>query len=402
VNALILDRTTGDTASALRRVPLSGDGLFDEKWLQALLFAHPELLPLDQAEPGAGPIIPLCREFSIPRESGTVFLDILGATRAGRLVLIECKLWRNPQARREVIAQVLEYASLLRGWSFGDLTARLMARPGTSDIYPHMRKHFPDLDEARFVDAVSRSLETGDFHLVIAGDGIRSDLQAIAAHLNGSAMGMARLSLVEIQLWSDPLGRVVVVPGLSLRTAVVEQRVVVNQDGIPLRLAESAPATPVTSAPADPVSDAEALARRAANRHFWQRVIDNLRFDHPDQPPPRHGSNNWVRLDLPSPAVGITLYRTPNELGAFLRVQGEEGQAFLQALAEQADTLRAETGLDLVFEEGDAPRMKVIHRFAADHAPSNDEQFAWLCDTANRLVNLARPRIAQWNAAKGA
>ena len=90
-------------------------------------------------EAGAGDVVPLCRELAIPRAGGSVFLDMLGVTQTGRLVLVECKLWRNPQARREVVAQIVEYAALLRHLSFGDLTARLKQKLGVSAANPIYR-----------------------------------------------------------------------------------------------------------------------------------------------------------------------------------------------------------------------------------------------------------------------
>jgi hypothetical protein len=88
-------------------------GRYDEKWLQRLLYEHAELIPLKDIDTGDGVVVPLCRELSIPGHGGNVYLDLLGVSRTGRLVLVECKLWRNPQARREVIAQITEYAALL-------------------------------------------------------------------------------------------------------------------------------------------------------------------------------------------------------------------------------------------------------------------------------------------------
>src|SRR5690606_39199296 len=93
-----------------------------ERWLQRVLFEHPDLVPLDLIEPGAGAMIPVCRELTLP---GKVRLDLFGVTRHGRPVLVECKLWRNPQARREVVAQLLEYAALLTRWTYADLTEQL-------------------------------------------------------------------------------------------------------------------------------------------------------------------------------------------------------------------------------------------------------------------------------------
>jgi hypothetical protein len=107
-------------------------------------------------------------------------------------VLVECKLWRNPQARREVVAQVLEYAALLRRWSYADLSTRLKTKlrwNGDNPLFAHVRAHCAFPDEAQFVDAVARNLRAGDFHLIIAGDGIREDLAAVADHLGGKAHG---------------------------------------------------------------------------------------------------------------------------------------------------------------------------------------------------------------------
>lgn len=387
MTALLLDGPDG--AQALHRTPLTGG--HDEKWLQALLFAHPELIPIERIDPGAGGLAPICRELALPKEGATVFLDLLAVTGQGRLVLVECKLWRNPQARREVVAQVLEYAALLRRWSYADLTARLKTQlkwSGANPLYDHVR-HTITLDEAAFVDAVSRSLKAGDFDLIIAGDGIRSDLEAIAGHLDGSA---ARLALVEFQLWTNAAGRSLVVPALPLRTEVLRQRVVVGMDGVPLRLEDESEA----GADAEAVIDPERMATKEANRSFWQRFIDSVRFDHPDQPAPRHGGNNWVRIPLPPPARWLTAYRSSTEAGLFLALEGDIGSATFDRLEEQAAVLRDETGLELVFARQRAEPFKgaIAVKRSLTSFDSPTAQTAWFCDAANRLVSAFRPRLA--------
>jgi hypothetical protein len=57
-------------------------------------------------EPAFTPLISICRE--LPTSAG--YLDNLWLTPEGGIVLGECKLMRNPQARREVVAQALDYA----------------------------------------------------------------------------------------------------------------------------------------------------------------------------------------------------------------------------------------------------------------------------------------------------
>ena len=75
-----------------------------------------------------------------------------------------CKLWRNPEARREVVAQLFEYATLLSEWTYSDLEARLKkARrlTGENPIFAAARTAHPELEEAAFVDAVNQSLVRG-------------------------------------------------------------------------------------------------------------------------------------------------------------------------------------------------------------------------------------------------
>ena len=164
MTALLLESATASHGRSLQRISLGPGTPYDEAWLQAIVFDSPGLIPLERLSPGAGAFVPLCREFALRAEGRTVYPDILGVSQSGRLVIVECKLWRNPQARREVVAQVLEYASLLRGWSYGDLTARLKAAPGwagENPIYAAAKRVVSDLDEVRFVESLSESRRRG-------------------------------------------------------------------------------------------------------------------------------------------------------------------------------------------------------------------------------------------------
>ena len=79
---------------------------YDEAWLQHLIMAQPSLLPVRQIEPAFTNMVPVCVE--LPMLSGV--LDNLFVTPRGDLALVECKLWRNPEARRQVVAQIIDYA----------------------------------------------------------------------------------------------------------------------------------------------------------------------------------------------------------------------------------------------------------------------------------------------------
>jgi hypothetical protein len=326
MSALLLAASNGN-ASPLTRRSLSGTlanpsqstslvNIYTEHWLRDLLFRHPELLVVDRL--GFEEVVPLCREFALPRAGSSVFADILGVTRTGRLAVVECKLWRNPQARREVVAQILEYAALLRRWSYADLTAgvrRKVGNSGANPIFAMARARCPDLDEAAFVDAIARSLKLGDFQLIVAGDGIRSNIHAIAEHLYPQIAGLAQLALLEIQLWHAADGTTLVVPTIPFRTEVIQQRVLVSaSSGLPLEIETDAAAS-ATDEAMDSVVDPDQVDRRAKNRTFWQRFIEQVQFDHPDQPTPRHGGSQ-----------GLALWRRPpSEQASEMGASGAQG-----------------------------------------------------------------------------
>lgn len=330
--------------------------------------------------------IPVCRELTLPKSGGSVFLDVFGITPAGRPVLIECKLWRNPQARREVIARVLESAALLRRWSYADLTARLKSKlgwAGENPLLAHAAAHGATLSEAVFTDAVSRNLRGGDFHLLLAGDGIREDATAIAEHIGENG---TRLALVEFQRWRDGSGRQFIVPFIPFKTEVIRQRILTDDRGAALQVVSdddsSAESVVVASAP-------EQSAAKEANKAFWQSFIDRARFDHPDQSPPRHGGNNWVKIMLPSPPRWVTAYRTKGRAGLYF--VDEPGSGLVERLAVDPSSLQEDFGPEPL-------RLRALHdpslpAIAVDEPDGVMDQLAWLFDASNRLVNALRPRL---------
>lgn len=382
---------TGTTAAQFSRTDLNSS--LKEHWLQDLLFAQPALIPYDEIEPGAGSVIPLCRELSLPKPGGSVFLDMLGVAPNGRLVLVECKLWRNPQARREVVAQILEYAALLRRWSYADLTGWLKAKrgwTGENPIFDHASQHGVSLGETAFSDAVNRSLRCGDFELIVAGDGIREDMAAIAEHLQHQG---SRLTLVEFQIWKDPDGTTLVVPQIPFRTEIVRQTILVASDGGALQVQETENDDVETIM--DPNVAKARSEKRQLNRAFWQRFIDEIVFDHPDQGKPDHGGDNWVKIPLPA-GSRLTAYRTASGLlGVFLA--GENKSENYKRLALDEDEIRAEAGLeDLRFHALNAPEDRStigIDRRRKEFG-GDDGELEWLKDAANRLVNALRPKLA--------
>ncbi len=163
--------------------------------------------------------VPVCRELSVPAGS----VDALYVNGLGRLTLCEFKLWRNPQARREVIGQILDYAKDLASWSYEDLQRQVsLARgeQGANVLYELVAERDSDIVEADFIDNVTRHLRRGEFLLLVVGDGIREGVEEIVDFIGRHSGLHFNLALVEAALYSDGANRLIVQPRVLARTEI--------------------------------------------------------------------------------------------------------------------------------------------------------------------------------------
>jgi hypothetical protein len=280
----------------------------------------------------------------------------------------------------------------LRSWTYADLTARLKTKLGSTapnPLFSLVQRHRPNLDESRFVDTVSGCLTRGDFDLIVAGDGIRSDMHAIAGFLGAAGGLIARFALVEFQVWHGADDTTVVLPFIPFHTRVVEQRVLVGADGRPLSLETSAEDREDVTTVVDP----DRAAKLAENRAFWDRLIETIRFTHPDQSAPRHGGNNWVRAELP--CGRMVLYRTGREVGAFVTFKGADAEEILTRF--EADRLALEEEIEqqlgFVREPGGRRYMIAKQAILRRGIMTEEDQLEWLRRIGDRMVTAVRTRI---------
>lgn len=219
---------SGNGASLLERIPLSMSwSQYDEKWLRGQLFDFPHALPIQEIDPHAGALVPVCME--LRTDGGPA--DILYVTRTGKIVLVETKLWRNAEARRVVVAEILDYAKELSGWTYEDLAreAAQASKGGPEHLLRRVRAAHPDLDEATFVDGINRSLARGDFILIIAGDGIRSGAEALVPFLERFGNLSFHFALIEIASYRLANGSFLLQPRILAKTELLHRTVYVTQ-----------------------------------------------------------------------------------------------------------------------------------------------------------------------------
>lgn len=146
--------------------------------------------------------------------------------------MVEAKLWRNPESRRKVIGQILDYAAALAAMSYEGLEqAVITARPeDRRSIWQRVSDQVsvvgPEAEPA-FVDTLRQNLSKGRFLLLVVGDGIRSDLASVADLLSAHPSLGFHLELVELRIYRLPNdGSLLVVPSIVGRTSEVQRATV--------------------------------------------------------------------------------------------------------------------------------------------------------------------------------
>lgn len=153
-----------------------------EDELQEVIFTHPELL----SEDGDGDYLPVARE--VGTAAGR--MDALMLSKNGNVVVVEVKLGRNQQSRREIVAQIIDYVSTLSDLSVYELDEKTKGK-----LDEKVRDTELDLQ------TVDKLLRNADVEIILAVDESNDDLtrivQFFAEHTD------FRVKLVEISKHYD-------------------------------------------------------------------------------------------------------------------------------------------------------------------------------------------------------
>jgi hypothetical protein len=388
-------------ARAVPRVP-EGEAAREHP-LRDLIFDHPAILPLHELDPGIGRVVAVAKELTLP---GAGIIDVLLISEHGRLIVVECKLWRNPQARREVVGQVLEYASELARIGYEGVQRAIssrLRRPGNV-LHQLVRETGSMITEAALADRVERDLAAGRFQLLVVGDGITEGAQRISSFLTRHAGLAFDLGLIEMAEYrfEDPVTaepRRILHPRVLARTAVIERHVIRNEaPGVVIEpIADPSEARPTTRA-GSTGSGAEAAMRWG---RFVQRFVAETRFDDPAQVAPSVGGTNWMKLPL-AEGLHISLWRVASaEMGAHVRFVTPDAQLWFEALLADRDAIADECATDdlppPIWSREGAVKLLVLKVPAPmpwDEA-AEETQRLWLGRAGNRLINSLRPRLSR-------
>lgn len=198
---------------------------FPETWLQEVLQAYPQILPVDEIEPVFWPLV------SIGREIGTRVgpIDNLFVSKAGYLVLVETKLWRNSQAKREVFAQAIDYAGEFSTWSFEQLDIECRKHNANKGVIELIQSVLDaDTEELPTEDDIARNLRLGRFLILVVSDHIHDSLINMLKFVNRYPHLATNVALIELHCYRAPdlPNEIIVVPSIIARTEIVERSIV--------------------------------------------------------------------------------------------------------------------------------------------------------------------------------
>ena len=392
---------------ALRRIPLgtsAGAGGISESKLQDLFFRFPGVLPISAIDASYEDAVPVCRELL----TTAGYVDALYVNPRGRLTLAEFKLWSNPQARREVIGQILDYTQAIASWSYEDLqreVSKALNRKGNV-LFELVRARDPCVKEAEFVDNVTRHLRRGEFLLLIIGDGIREGVENIANFVQRHSGLHFNLALVEAALFRDNDNRIIVQPRVLSRTAIVG-RIVVEDGG-----------RRDSSFEEEEKSDDVLSDHQRENLQFWRAVFDEYSFSDVtvDVPDATSDSTVWVMVRNSGfggwgLSFGSYLSRTPPRIGCYLTCRKgiPEAVRIFGQIEGSLEELKRELGegLHCWTAQAGRPRIGFRREVRFPLVSDGDELCSfvmaaeWMRVHLDRLVSALHPRLQSMLSAVG-
>jgi len=187
--------------------------LSSESHLQDLLYKYPQLLPGEQIDPSSPRRwLAISKEEGLPDDENSAnrwSVDLLLLDQDGIPTLVECKRSKNPELRRKVVGQLLEYGANARHYWKGD-KLRTLFEEMCEDQNENPGEKLADFlgqdnDIEKFWNDVDTNLHAGKLRLIFAADQIPEELKRIVEFLN-QQMDPAEVLAVEIkQYWGDKL-----------------------------------------------------------------------------------------------------------------------------------------------------------------------------------------------------
>ena len=368
---------------------------FSELMIQNLVFTNPECLPISDIDESYNPLIPICKELRTQVGS----LDILMATPNGDLAIVETKLWRNPEARRKVVAQIIDYANEVSNWTYEDMQRELNRNLKTKGniLYKILKDNYPDdtLRESEFVDNISRNLNKGKFLLLIVGDGIKEGAASITEFLSTSGQLNFVFGMVELTIYTLNSEEQIILPRTIAKTVEIQKINIELPDGMRLTSAKSQSSDDVKVNPA-------LEERRIFFTRFWKEFVEELDLDDPGQslPEPTRNQNLFVYPEAnKNSRISAYFSQSTKRVGVYFRcANNQKGHNIAEIIFDHKAQILKELGEEINWS-AEKPDIDIFAvRFNVEDVYDNQNRELikdffkhWI----NQFVNTLRPILKE-------
>lgn len=242
-----------------------------ESFLEGIVAGQPHLLGLESLRTGIHGPFHAVRQLPLktPTSRG-IYPDIVFFTASGHVIVVEVKLCTNPELRdRQVIAQVLDYASSLQALSEDELAD--LFQDGAPAHWPDVvSRWFPKVTDPEELSAtLLQRIQAGEVNIVIACDRAPPGLPAVIRGVTSqSAMGFD-LDLAEITPYISQQSPedIIFIPTTRLTTEIVARTAVT----VTYRRSDERPAATVQTLSLEQIEENLNATRSARNvdKRVW-------------------------------------------------------------------------------------------------------------------------------------
>jgi len=193
----------GENSKVIDKVKFTEEGK-----LQDYLEEYPSLIPLSEIVEGASDLLCIGREVI----AGPGAMDLLFIDKEGLLTVVETKLAKNPEARRTVIGQIIEYASYISQWTADDVyrIANDYLKSNPDEIMGKISQG--EFSAENFRSNIGQNLRNGKTRLIIAVDELVEPLRATVTFLNKNSN--FDILLLQVSSFEESKTRRVLIPSL--------------------------------------------------------------------------------------------------------------------------------------------------------------------------------------------
>jgi hypothetical protein len=180
--------------------------------LQENIKSLPELIPIEDAIGDPVGLLTIGMEVS----AGSGAIDLLLLSSDGVVTIVETKLARNPESRREVVGQVLEYAAFVSEWGLEDI--RRIANRFLDGRFDAELKDFLGADAEdtstvnEYLNGLDENLKAGRLRLIVATDRLLETVRKTITFVNRNSN--FEIYMLQVTCYEEEDGTRIYVPAL--------------------------------------------------------------------------------------------------------------------------------------------------------------------------------------------